>query len=114
MPILAQDVEWERAELEFINDRPILQLWLWDGGVGEANVQSMNWFVYEMKDRKATLLARGVVRKRRRVGEGDESRFVYDAWQKHYLKAAAEGRLEWSLGSKTLILEKDANGIQTP
>ncbi len=111
MPLTQEGVKWERAKLEFINNRPILQLWLWDEGVGEAKVQSLHWYVYERSGQKLKALADGVVRKRRRLGEEPDSKFVYDSWKKHQLKALSGGALEWSLGNNRQILDGDKHGL---
>lgn len=116
MPLKGEKVKWEKAGFQFFGDWPILQLWIWDEGTGEAPVQSLHWFVADAEKRKLTVLATGVVRKRRQkpipVVEGEEPpksvkpEYLVDAMEPHQLKALKNGNLEWSLARDTRILER--------
>ena len=107
MPLKGEGVEWEKARFEFINHWPILQLWVWDAGVGENKVQSLHWYVADAEKRTFTVLAEGVVR-RRRVADG---KTIYDAMEPHVLKPLKNGSLEWSLRNEKKLIERVRHGI---
>src|SRR6516162_6178762 len=44
MPLNGEAVAWDRASLQIDEGWPVLQLWLWDKGVGESDVQSLHWY----------------------------------------------------------------------
>lgn len=119
LPLHGEGVQWEKIRFEFLAQRPILQLWLWDAGEGAAAVQSLHWIVADFNDRKMTVLDRGVVRKRRvKKVPADEAEvkplkqpYIYDAWETHELKVLKNGELEWTLGRDKKNLEKVKHGI---
>ncbi len=100
MPLKDEGVQWEKATFNFINGWPILQLWIWDSGVGEAKVQSLNWYVADAEKRHFTVLARGVVRKRRL------NPLVMDAMEPHQLKPTKDGGLEWTLKNEKKLIQR--------
>ncbi len=123
MPLNGEAVEWERAGFRMMAGRPILQLWLWEKGFGETQVQSLHWYVADAEKRTFTILSEGVVRKRRpeqvelvvqkpvKKGSGAVPRvakpkFIYDGWEPHYVKALANGSLEWQLAGQKKIIPK--------
>ncbi|MGZ3723275.1 MAG: hypothetical protein ACXVA9_10110, partial [Bdellovibrionales bacterium] len=65
MPLKGEAIAWEKIQFAFLNGWPILQLWIWEKGFSETEVQSMHWFVADAEKRKFTILAEGIVRKRR-------------------------------------------------
>ena len=93
MPVTGEGVTWENVKFERAGKRVLLQLWLWDKAVGEAQVQSLRWYVMSLGDRKLSTLADGVVRKRHaetQLSEAKptkEQKFLYDAPEKHGLKS---------------------------
>ena len=107
MPLKGEGVEWEKARFEFINHWPILQMWLWDAGVGENKVQSLHWYVADAEKRKLTIMAAGIVRKRRVV----DGKPIYDAMEPHALKALKNGSLEWTLKNEKKLIERVKHGI---
>lgn len=119
MPLKGDGVTWEKATFQFINGWPILQLWIWDAGHGENKVQSLHWFVTDAEKRKFTVIAQGVVRKRRphriEVPEGEPPKFgdtfSYDAMEPHALKPLKNGSLEWTLKKDKKLIERVKNGI---
>jgi len=119
MPLKGDGVTWERAEFAFINGWPILQLWLWDAGVGENKVQSLHWYVADAEKRHFTILASGVVRKRRPhrapAVDGEAPKFLdkytYDKMEPHALKPLKNGSLEWTLKADKKLIERVKNGI---
>jgi hypothetical protein len=121
-PLRGEGVSWERAQFEMFKTRPILQLWFWDKGEGEAKVQSLHWYVLETTPRRLDVLVEGVVRKRHRETSPDQTaaenanpapvRYIYDPWETHSLKLLKNGDLEWHLGRQTKILQKvDDDGV---
>ncbi len=126
MPLRGEGVQWERASFNFINGWPILQLWIWDAGVGEAKVQSLHWYVADAAKRQFTILASGVVRKRRvkplpveepapdsggKPKPPAKPQLVYDAMEPHALKPLKNGGLEWTLKNEKKLIERVGNGI---
>lgn len=113
MPLKGEAVMWEKIRFEMMNGWPILQLWLWEKGVGESEVQSLHWVVASAEKRKFSLLAEGVVRKRRveRSAASPEGAkpmptFFYDAWESHHLNLLKDGSLEWFLGEQKKTLTR--------
>lgn len=101
MPLKIEGVVWEKISLTRMGLHAVIQLYLWDKGEGEAQVQSLRWYVAALDKARLEILAEGVVR-RRRAKEGG---FIYDAYEKHGLKALKNGALEWTLGSQTRTLK---------
>ena len=101
LPLAGDGIEWEKAEFAIMNGRPILQLWIWDKGVGESKVQSLHWFTADAEKRKLTLLAEGVVRKRTPRGEKETP--LYDHADPHGVRVKGKV-LEWWLNGKTKAL----------
>ena len=98
LPLAGEGVEWQKAEFAILAGRPILQLWIWDKGVGESRVQSLHWFTADAEKRTLTLLAEGIVRKR--TPRGEKEKPLYDREDPHGLRL--EGKtLRWRLGNKT-------------
>jgi hypothetical protein len=132
LPLSGEGVEWQAMHFDFLGKHPILQLWIWDQGsgtaAGEAMVQSLHWYVADAEKRKFTVLAEGVVRKRRLKVPAVEPKptppaakgtvpkpppkpkYLYDAEEKQNLHALKDGRLEWSLGAQKKILENVGGG----
>lgn len=105
LPLVGAQIEWEKAQFHFLGGRPILQLWIWDQGTGEAQVGSLHWYIADAERRRLTILAEGVVRKRRRKSDvGEPTRYLLDGLVSHGLKARRGGGLEWRLGSETKLL----------
>lgn len=129
MPLSGEGVEWEKASFSLMGGKPIVQLWIWDKGVGETQVQSLHWFVADAEKRKFTVLAQGVVRKRQlkqplvteEEGAGGAGapvakkgtfpkkppgpKYLYDAMEPHSLKVVKSG-LEWTLGRDKKLIER--------
>lgn len=103
MPLKGEGVQWEKANFRFINGWPILQLWIWDAGVGEAKVQSLHWYVADAEKRHFTILASGVVRKRR---INPEKKLIFDPMEPHELKPMKNGGLEWTLRNEKKLIER--------
>jgi hypothetical protein len=114
MPLKGDGVAWEKITFENQHGRPVLQMWLWDPGKGEAQVQSLHWFVADARPTALKIVADGVVRRRRMKPppeEGDAKKkpeFLYDGWEKHGLKILKDGKFEWQLGQEKKILDPDA------
>lgn len=108
LPLTGEGVVWEKAQFEFINGWPILQLWIWDAGQGESQVQSLHWYVADAEKQKFTLLAEGVVRKRRL---SEEKKLIFDAMEPHALKPLKTGALEWTLRKEKKLFERVKHGI---
>jgi len=101
LPLAGEGVEWDKVEFAIIRDRPILQLWIWDKGVGESKVQSLHWFTTDAEKRKLTLLAEGVVR--HRTPRGEKETPLYDEPDPHGLRFKGKD-LEWWLGARRKTL----------
>ncbi len=125
MPLAGEAVEWERAGFRILAGRPILQIWLWEKGFSETQVQSLRWFVTDAEKRKLTILQEGIVRRRRpeempapsELAAGKKAnltkvakrKYLYDGWEPHYVKGLPGGSLEWQLsGEKKIIPKVDA------
>ena len=132
MPLNGEAVAWERAHFQFMNGWPILQLWLWEKGTSETQVQSLRWYVADAEKRKFTILSEGVVRRRRTEGvepppeepvvipvKGAKKApapvkkvvvnrgpvYIYDAWEPHGLKILKNGNLEWWISAQRKTFE---------
>lgn len=123
LPLKGEGLSWEKARFEFLNGWPILQIWIWDAGSGENKVQSLHWYVADAEKRKFTVLAEGIVRKRRphkvaSVGDGlsktpasPPPSFTYDRTVPHALRGLKNGSLEWTLDRDKKIIGRVQNGI---
>ena len=103
MPLKGEGVEWERVSFELHKGWPILQMRIWDKGVGEANVQSLHWFVLDLSDRRLKTLAEGVVRKRRAT--------LLEKPEDAGMKWLSGDRFEWHVGRQRKVIERERNGI---
>jgi hypothetical protein len=113
MPFSGDGVAWEKISFARLGRHPVLQLYLWDKGVGEERVQSLHWIVAETENRQMKVLAEGIVRKRHQeaVPPAEDGkpppkpgRILYDPWVPHSLRAVRAGELEWRVGAKKKIL----------
>lgn len=111
LPLKDNQIAWEKMNFEILAGRPILQLWIWDKGDPQNQVQSLNWLTVDLSNRKFVLLAKGVVRKRRPKADSKPQSYLYDGVLTHALKAQKSGELEWSLGNEKKILGKAEHGI---
>lgn len=106
--------DWEKFRFEIMDGRPILQMWIWDSGSGESQVQSLHWYVTEVGQAKMEILADGVVRRRRVRAKEPKTDFIYDGWEKHELKARKGGGLDWRLGTQSKLISKTDTVKQPP
>lgn len=114
MPLKGEGVTWEKGVFEIHHGWPILQLWIWDTGSGEAKVQQLHWYVADAQKGELKILKEGIVRRRRMKPADPEDEaakkakpeFIYDKWEKHSLKPRKDGKLEWNLNSETILLDK--------
>src|ERR1035437_9035078 len=122
MPLKGEAVAWEKIQFQFLSGWPILQLWLWEKGLGESEVESLHWYVADAEKRKFTLLAEGIVRKRRLEPSEPEPppettakrtkkpprkpKYLYDTWEPHSLTTAKGGSLEWRLNAQKKTISK--------
>jgi hypothetical protein len=113
MPLKGKQSSWEKARFEVHQGWPVLQLWLWDNGEGEGQVQSLHWLTVSLMDRKFTVLAQGIVRKRRPKGDApaDKPSYLYDAWQPHSAKMLKNGTIEWELNGRKKNLKRSDYGL---
>jgi hypothetical protein len=117
-PLNGDGTFWEKVHFSVLAGRPILQMWIWDKGAGEAVVQSLRWFTMDLSHRRASVLAEEVVRKRRlnvvepaEVGKSSRKavagpKFIYDQMEAHGLQAGKDGVLHFQLGRNRRVLEK--------
>ncbi len=107
MPLHGEGTIWHKVRFELMNGWPVLQLWIWDKPIGEAQVQSLRWFVASAENRKLSILASGVVRKRRqKESQVDKAEFIYDGWESYGLKVLGPHRIEFTLAREKKILER--------
>ena len=106
MPLKGEGIVWEKIRFEKVGSRSLLQFWIWDKGTGQAQVQSLHWYVADIRKDKMKLLAEGIVR-RRRVKDA-KGEFIYDAYESHGLKPEKNGSITWSLGSQSKVLSPES------
>lgn len=126
MPLKGEGVEWELVGFELHDGWPILQMRIWDRGVGESNVQSLHWFVLDLSDRHLKTLAEGVVRKRHTPPPaGEDAAVNADVKTKKTnlpktllerpedagMKWLGKDRFEWHVGRQRKVIERERNGI---
>lgn len=108
LPLIGDGVVWEKITFGFLNEHPIVQLWMWDKGPEKQTlpVQSLHWFVADAEKRKFTVLASSVVRRRHRKETDPKAppQYLYDAMEPHGLTAVKGGHLEWKSGRETKTL----------
>ena len=95
MPLKGSGVTWQKIRFDMLKGWPVLQLWLWDSGQGEATVQALHWYVTDAERRQLSTLAEGVVSRRRAK---ENKKYIQDAFDRHSLKVLKSGDLEWTLG----------------
>jgi hypothetical protein len=103
IPVSGDDYQWEKIELSQLSGRWMLQMWVWDGGKGEAKVQSLHWLVGEMKDRKFTTALNQIVR-RREVHATQPVSYTYDKLTPHSLVVVRKGSgksLHWTVDKQS-------------
>jgi len=115
-------LDWEKVQFLMLGKAPVLQVWVWDKGVGEAHVQSLHWWVADADKRKLTVLSSSVVRKRRPLVVAGENapaekrpvRYLTDAMEPHSLKALSNGRWEWRLRDQKKVLTPTTSNESVP
>lgn len=120
MPLKGGAAAWEKMHLAILNGWPVLQLWLWDKGGNETEVESLHWIVGDLiPERAFNPVAEGIVRKRRQepvdpppeegapVQPAKKPRFLYDTWETFKLSAGSKGTLVWELAGNKKIIERE-------
>lgn len=117
MPLKGEGVSWEKVRMDIFKGWPVLQLWIWDKGEGEAQVQNLRWFVTDIRKGDLKILNEGVVRRRRQKPIGPEGepvskepkkpKYIVDGWEKHGLSARKDGNLDWYLRDQKKVIDKE-------
>lgn len=125
MPLKGEGVTWEKVKFEVQHGIPLLQIWIWDAGKGQALVQDLHWFTTDARKGALKILAEGVVRRRRlkpqeeipvvpnpkkgaKVPEKKKPEFLYDGWEKHSAKISKNAHVDWELGPLKKNLDPEA------
>ena len=90
IPLSGEGLTWEKALLREMDGRWVLQMWIWDSGVGETKVQSLHWLVFDFAEQKMRLQLQRVVRRRHGA--------ILDPMERHGLKPRLNKnkKVEWS------------------
>ncbi|MCB0410908.1 MAG: hypothetical protein KDD22_00160 [Bdellovibrionales bacterium] len=114
-PFAGEKVEWVSMELLKLGDRNFLDLKFWDKPSGIAEIQSMRWVGYEIKDLKLEPAWYTTLQKRRLKAPSsqneDERRrghlppslkplFIYDKAMTHSLDLNKQGEIHIKVGHK--------------
>lgn len=96
LPYTGQNVTWHAARLRQLAKRPILELELWSPPSGEIGVESLGWYVYEIKSGEPSLRIDHVVQKRRLIST-EPKKYKYDQSKDHGLSVKAN-KIYWKSG----------------
>lgn len=108
LPVKGDTIQWDQIRLDQYAERRILQLWLWSRSEGEAEVQTLNWYVIELGEQESPVRVHEVVQRRRlgarvtdstRIPATKAAIYIYDPRDKTNLKPAKE-KLMWSAGRR--------------
>lgn len=78
-----KDAEWVEVSVQELGNRTFLEFVVWNPPAGEGEVQSKNWYVYELTNERAALKLVQLVQRRKKV---DENRYKYDRLEKFGLR----------------------------
>lgn len=116
MPLKGEGIAWEKMRLDNFQGWPILQMWIWDKGEGEAQVQNLRWYVTDLTKGDLKILNEGVVCRRRQKPIGPEGepvakdkpkpKYIVDAWEKHGLSLRKDGALDCHLRDEKKVFER--------
>ncbi len=112
MPLTGEGIVWEKITFDYQHGLPMLQFWLWDVGTGQAQVQSLRWYVTDARKGALNTIAQGVVRRRRLKPAEDPTKnekpvYLYDRWEKHSAQITKAGKIDWQLGSLKKTFDPD-------
>lgn len=83
LPLTGKDVEWQQINLLQLKDRYFLELYLWNEADPKTEVQSLYWFVLEIKGSQLLAKLNQLIQKRK-ILVGTKN-FKYDAKKKSEL-----------------------------
>lgn len=104
MPLYeAKSVQWDLARLRILQGRLLIELKMWDEPSGEAEIQSLHWFVLQAdKGAKLERLLHQVISKRRKTssgqGEAVKKVVLQDKVEPHGLKPIKDNKIHWWAG----------------
>lgn len=104
LPLSGEGITWEKVILREVGNRLILQMWIWDAGLGESKVQSLHWYVFDFVEGKMQLRVDEVVRRRHsKMDDQGKTTFVLDPMEKHGIKTvlSKKKKIEWNHLKKT-------------
>ena len=90
---------WADIGLKQVRQRTLLTLEVWNKSEDSADVQSLNWVVYEVLPQKLQLITDQVVQKRRKTKIDGTPGFVNDPLTYHQVKPDKKTKkLRWYAG----------------
>ena len=103
LPLAEESVIWERVGLRQLGARWIVELEMWTSPVGDAGIQDLKWYLYELTGTKWDKKVEEVVQKRRRrlneeAGSSKKNLFQVDRKEPYSLRLGKSGQLEWAAG----------------
>lgn len=98
LPLKGEKVVWESISLGFVAGRPILQFEIWDEPQGEGQIQTLHWYVMELKGPKPIVQLEKPLQKRAMISDESKRKpAVKDPKAFYGLKAGANGKIHWWL-----------------
>ena len=102
LPLSGEKVTWERVQLCRLKGRYLVELEIWATPKGEAEVQDLNWAVYELKEVRWQQQVMEVIQKRRlqldEPKNNKKPQFHFDPKEKYGLKAEGGEKISWFAG----------------
>lgn len=100
-PIKGERVQWKEVVFKKLGRRFFVEVLAWDPPVGEAEVQSLRWVVFEVLKTKLNPRLDQVIQKRQRDFKSKDLAYQYDKSKKHKLDLNKKDQIYWFAGKKS-------------
>ena len=98
IPFTGDRTTWDSVLVTSLGSRRFLSIKVWDKPVGEADIQSLYWVLYELENGKVLLKVQQELQKRRWSGEGRSK--LRDRRWRTALKKGRNGQVLWIVGNQ--------------
>lgn len=88
IPLEGKMINWKSIKVKNIKKRKLIEMYLWSDPIGEAQVQSLHWFILQLRGVQYTIIVDKVVQKKTILNkEGKVTKRVSDKMVRHGLQA---------------------------
>lgn len=103
LPLVEEGVVWEKVGLRKLGSRWIVEIEFWSSPLGDAGIQDLKWFLFELNGSQWEKKVEEVIQKRRRRLQADGSMgskklYQMDRKAAYTLRLGPADKLNWMVG----------------